>query len=818
MAGDTQGRLQLLTAESVGCVAKTVLACFRLVFVLITATETAWAVDDAAEILFGRDVLPILSDRCFHCHGPDESHREADLRLDVRDEALRDRAGTSAIRVGDPRSSELIQRVRSTDEATVMPPPDSHRKALTAEEIRILETWIQQGAVWGKHWSFELPQKSALPGRKGQGPQSLNPVDAFVGDRLRREGLAFSPPADPHVLRRRLAFDLTGLPPRADLSDGTTTEAFIDELLKSPHYGERMAMWWLDAARYSDTDGYQADATRSNWPWRDWVIGAFNQNMPFDQFTIEQFAGDLLPGPTAEQILATCFHRNHMTNGEGGRDPEESRVDYVIDRTNTIGTVWLGLTLGCCQCHSHKFDPVSQHDYYRLSAFFNSIDEDGKAGGGAKPFMKYKSPYADRAVSEAAGIADERRRWEQEARQKALKQFESWLELQIDSVRQDSFVPWHALHPQALDSTEGSLLRLAGESIVEATGPNPFQDDYRIIGRTDLRRVTGIRLEVFPENSKRGTLSRGSTGQFILTDVKLQIRRMGSNQLTDVEFDNAVATHEIPAKGRAYGRVKDTLDDDPRNGWMVDADEIRNPQTAVFALKQPLEIPADAELVFVMLQRSTDGDANIGRFRVSVSDQPGAAVRSLNEMPLAELARLKPSDSSEISPQLRDRLLAQYLSDHAHYQHYVSLAERADQQLAECRKASESLNVMVLAEREKKRKTFVLNRGVWDAHADEVAAGFPDVFQVHPSDTNAAGNSAAELSRLELGRWIVSRQNPLTARVVVNHLWQMLFGYGLRELLMTLAFRGNVRPIRSYWTGWPLNSWNTTGISIISYG
>ncbi|MEO0415661.1 MAG: DUF1549 domain-containing protein, partial [Verrucomicrobiota bacterium] len=304
---------------------------------------------------FSTQILPILSDRCFHCHGPDPSHRKAKLRLDLEDAA---KAG-GILTAGSLVDSELWQRIISEDEDELMPPPDSHRKPISADERRLLRLWIEQGAEWGKHWAFEKPKKREVPAGAD------HPIDAFVRSKLAKVGVQGAGPAEHETLLRRLSFDLTGLPPTVDeLERDLSWERRIDEKLLSPHFGERMAMWWLDAARYSDTDGYQQDATRTNWPWRDWVIDAFNQGMPFDQFTIEQFAGDLLPDATPEQILATSFHRHHMTNGEGGRHPEESRIDYVIDRVNTTGTVWLGLTLGCAQCHDHKFDPVSQKDYY----------------------------------------------------------------------------------------------------------------------------------------------------------------------------------------------------------------------------------------------------------------------------------------------------------------------------------------------------------------------------------------------------------------------------------------------------------------------
>ncbi len=390
---------------------------------LLLAFMAALLPATAAEpVSFSRDVLPILSDNCFGCHGQDESHRKGKLRLDLREAAL----AKEAFVPGKPDVSELINRIVTSDEDELMPPPKSHKARLTAAQVDVLRRWIAEGAVWGKHWAFELPVKASVQG---------HPVDAFVTKKLATEGLTLAKEAPKHTLLRRLSFDLTGLPPteaeaQAFLADTSPLayEKAIDRLLASPHYGERMAMWWLDAARYADTDGFQSDATRTNWPWRDWVVEAFNRNVPYDQFTLEQFAGDLLPNATAEQKLATCFQRNHMTNGEGGRDPEESRVDYVLDRVNTMGTTWLGMTLGCAQCHTHKFDPITQADYYALSAFFNSIDEDGKAGGAAKPFLPYQSKHAARAIAEAQQLVDATKPAEVAARLAAEKPFTQWLD------------------------------------------------------------------------------------------------------------------------------------------------------------------------------------------------------------------------------------------------------------------------------------------------------------------------------------------------------------------------------------------------------
>src|SRR6185503_93688 len=323
---------------------------------------------------FDRAVLPILSNHCFFCHGPDPQKRKGDLRLDDEKEAKK-----SAIVPGKSAQSELIKRILATDADDLMPPPKANKK-LSREQIEILRKWIDAGAPWGEHWSFRPLVKTPAPAG------ASHPVDAFIRARLAREKLAPSPEADRTTLLRRITLDLTGLPPTPEEADAfladRTPQAYekvVDRLLASPRYGERMAWRWLEAARYADTNGYQIDGDRDMWRWRDWVIEAYNRNLPFDQFTIEQLAGDLLPSPTLDQKIATGFNRNHRGNSEGGIIPEEYAVEYVVDRVDTTSTVWLGLSAGCAKCHDHKYDPLSQREFYQLYAYFNSIPERGKA-------------------------------------------------------------------------------------------------------------------------------------------------------------------------------------------------------------------------------------------------------------------------------------------------------------------------------------------------------------------------------------------------------------------------------------------------------
>lgn len=363
--------------------------------VIVAAWVASLAVG-AERLSFNSDVRTILSENCFGCHGPDEHDRQGGLRLDVpQPDSPATDSGLPAIVQGKPDESEVITRIFSEDPDVVMPPPASH-KTLSAVQKRALEQWVAEGAAYEQHWAYLPPGRPELPAVKNTG-WSRNPVDAFILARLEREGLAPSPEADHHTLIRRLCLDLTGLPPtRADaeafVADASPDayEKLVDRLLASPHYGERMAVDWLDAARYSDTNGYQVDRDRENWPWRDWVIAAFNANMPFDQFTIEQLAGDLLPNPSREQRIATGFHRNHMLNEEGGIIPEEFLAEYTGDRVETTATVWLGQTFNCTRCHNHKFDPLTQKDFYAFKAFFHNVNETGV--GDYKAHVRVNSP------------------------------------------------------------------------------------------------------------------------------------------------------------------------------------------------------------------------------------------------------------------------------------------------------------------------------------------------------------------------------------------------------------------------------------------
>ena len=376
----------------------------RLLLVLLVSASLAWILGEtqaapAAEaptkpVDFNREIRPILSDNCFKCHGPDEKMRMAHMRLDETEGLFVDRGGYKIIVPGNSAQSKIYQKISSKDVAFRMPPVYSG-KTLTAKQIEVIKQWIDQGAKWETQWSFVAPKRPSVPEVKDKA-WVRNPIDSFVLARLEAEGLKPSEETDKATLLRRVSFDLTGLPPTpaevdsfvADMSSDAY-EKRVDQLLASPHYGERMAMEWLDLARYSDTHGYHIDSLREMWPWRDWVIKAYNRNMPYDQFTVEQLAGDLLPNATVDDKIASGFNRNNMINFEGGAVPQEYHAEYIIDRASTTATVWLGLTMGCARCHDHKFDPIRQKDFYQFVAYFNSVPERGLDGylGNADPVL-----------------------------------------------------------------------------------------------------------------------------------------------------------------------------------------------------------------------------------------------------------------------------------------------------------------------------------------------------------------------------------------------------------------------------------------------
>jgi len=753
------------------------LMVFTFAFALV---PTALAAEEAID--FDRDVRPILSNHCFQCHGPDEGNRKAKLRLDVRESAFAARDGEATIVAGKPMESLAYQRIISSDPDEIMPPVKANKK-LSKAQIQTLKKWIDQGATWEPHWSLVVPKKQQLPGAAAvQGkPWARNAIDHFVLDGLMQQKLTPSPEADRRTLIRRLSFDLTGLRPtweqtQAFVNDKSADayEKVVDQLLASPHFGERMAMVWLDAARYSDTDGFQQDVTRTNWPWRDWVVQSFNENKRYDQFTIEQFAGDLLPQAKPEQILGTTFFRNHMTNGEGGRDPEESRIDYVMDRVETLGTLWLGLTLGCTQCHSHKYDPITHAEYYQLFAFFNSIDENGQAGTGAKPYIKVDSPVNASLLATANAESQRRNAQLDKITKEAEPAFVAWLGEQHKRINQaQSHASWSVIHPGVLRTTGGAILTQQQDGSIIATGPDSRHEDYILHLRSPMKRITGLKIEILREDALKGAkLARSEDGHFIATGLKVSARSMDGSQDRPVNIESAVASFSADKKAAGgYGPVAGLLDDDPRSGWASHG--IKDDQqslTAVIAFAEDVHLAEDEELRVEILHRPLKGHQSIGRFRLSLTNEAGPITKLVTASPLEQLAQIKVDDLTKLPAKLRSDLRAQYLADDAAYQEAKVLLDRVNSRVAEIRSAA-SVNVMVLKERDKPRVTNLLLRGEWDKKGEVVEPGTPVSLSPWPGD--------AERDRLGLAKWIVDKQNPLAARVAVNLFWQTIFGSGL---------------------------------------
>ena len=737
---------------------------------LLTATSHATAADE--QVNYTRDVRPILADLCYTCHGPDENARATDLRLDQQENALGDLGGYRAVIPGDIDASVLVERITSDDPDLRMPPVDAQRH-LKPEQIDTLVRWIDQGADWEEHWSLVPPELPPLPVRQDR-DWPINEIDDFVMARLEREGLSPSPRADMPTLLRRVTLDLTGLPPTLEeLDDFLADESprawdsVVDRLLNSPRFGEHWATGWLDAARYADSNGYQGERTRTLWPWRDWVIRAFNDNMPFDQFTVNQIAGDLLPDPTRDQLIATGFNRNHMLNGEGGRIAEESRVDYVIDRVNTTSATWLGITMTCCQCHDHKYDPFTQTDFYRLYAYFNSVDESGAvdAGGNANPVLAVPTPTQESRESELSGqlatlqdrmrpltTVDRRNAWE--------------TEFKAELAAPERTPYWTPLVPTEFSSKNGQTLELLDDGALFVSGENPDQDNYSLVFETDLNQVTGLRLDVLQHESfTNGGLARSDSGNFVLTD--LEISTMSPDgETTAVQIASAAADFE--QRGHT---VSNAFDDNSTTGWAVyKPGDMQHDRAAVFVFAEP--VPADPTTRFniSLKHESPHRNHNIGQFRISLTTQPTPQLDGSTDPPAEVLAALSaiPDERTAEQNQKLDEYFRATDSEIVALQGEIDAARETLN-----RHRNSYVKTMVMRDRAEPRETHRLIRGAWNNPdtSEFLEPGIPAVLPALGED--APGN------RLALARWLVSAENPLTARVTVNRFWQQFFGVGI---------------------------------------
>jgi len=715
-------------------------------------------------IEFNRDIRPVLAGNCYACHGPDAGQRKADLRLDTRDGLFAAIKNIVPIAPGKPGASEIFRRITTDNPDDRMPDPKSGKR-LSERQIALIKKWIEQGAPWQGHWAFVPPSRLPLP-QVGDKSWPRNAIDYFVLARLESDGLRPSPEASKETLIRRVTLDLTGLPPTPQevdqfLADSSPDayERLVDRLLSDPHYGERMTLDWLDASRFADTHGYHIDSGRDMTLWRQWVIDAFNHNEPFDQFTIEQLAGDLLPKATLAQRIASGFNRNSMINFEGGAIPEEYLTAYLIDRVNTTSTVLLGLTLNCCQCHDHKYDPFTQKDYYSLYAFFNSIPENGLDGqkGNAVPVLQVPSAPQQKRLDELAASV---KQLEQQLSapmpqvDEAQAKWEQGLSTSADSR-------WTVLNPLEIKSSGGATMTRLPDGSIFVSGVNPARDTYTIDARVESKKITAIRIEALPDDRLAdGGPGLSANGNFVLTGVRVASGPDADN-LKPVELKAASADfsqQKFPVSSLVGSRAK--------SAWAI-YPQVGKKHAAVFELRRALDADHPMTLSITLEFQSNFARHQLGRFRIATSSSANPGGIDGIPRDIARIVAIVPDKRSD----------AERLALRTWYRgHLVPELREPARQLADLRKQHDRLesqipDTMVMQEMPTPRQTHILLRGQYDKFGDVVTPNTPAALPPMPA--------GAPHNRLGLARWIVDPANPLTARVIINRLWQGFFGAGL---------------------------------------
>ena len=720
---------------------------------------------------FNQQIRPILAANCFTCHGPDDEAREAGLRLDTAEGATEDRGGYQAIQPGDAEQSELVLRITSDDPDMRMPPADSNLQ-LSPEQIQLLRNWIDSGADYSTHWAFVPPQRPTVPD-VADAAWCAGVIDRFVLARLEAEGLRPSEQADGYSLVRRLYLDLTGLPPTPQQADAFVNDArpgayerLVDVLLASPAYAEHWTRHWLDLARYADTNGYEKDRERSIWPYRDWVLQAIADDMPLDRFTVEQLAGDMLPEATDDQRIATGFHRNTMLNEEGGIDPLEYRYHAMVDRVATTGTVWLGLTTGCAQCHTHKYDPITHTDYYRLMALLNNADEPDlvipvpEVQQQRTQIQRQIQDYEDQLIAQhlvPTGDGDE-----PVADPPLAAAFAEWVETQTASAHR-----WQTMRPVEMDSTMPRLTVLDDDSVL-ASGDVTKRDVYKLRFRLQpsQRPATALRLEVLPHESLPAggpgmAFYEGRRGDFFLSE--LQITLDGR----PLQLDRPSHSYGKISVGSGSADAASVIDGEGSTGWSTSGQEGQANQL-VLNFAEPLTDAGSLEITLLFERHFA---AALGRFRLAVTDGTAPVAASPLPAPLYDsLCELREQASPAIDA-LDDELLT------ALRRQFV----RRSPELAEQRKPLDRLHqqmpdpVYTLVMRERPddhvRPTYRHHRGEYLQAREEVQPAVPAVFPQLPDDAPA--------DRLALARWLVSDRNPLIGRVMANRAWRAMFGTGI---------------------------------------
>ena len=743
----------------------------KTAILLLTVAGLALAADKPVN--FDRDVRPILSDNCFNCHGPDDKRRMAGLRLDIEE-------GVEKV-----AKNRLLERIAAANPAARMPPPKSG-VTLTDAQVAVIRRWVEQGARWERHWAFSPPQKPSLPAVHNQ-KWIRNPIDNFVLARLEKEGLTPSPEADRATLIRRLSFDLTGLPPTtaeidAFLADKSASayEKQVDRLLASPQFGERMAMQWLDLARYADTHGYHIDSARDMWKWRDWVIDAFNRNMPFDRFGIEQLAGDLMPNATVQQKLASGFNRNHMVNYEGGAIPEEYQAEYVADRVDTTATVFMGLTVGCARCHDHKYDPISQKDYYRFFAFFNTIPEKGLDGnkGNALPILEM--PSAEQA-SQAAWLQQAITEHEATLPEKETDALlAAWAKTRVGTLAQppsDGLLAHYALESNLADTTGNNhdARAVKGETSFIAGRPGQsaaFNGEAHLEFPVADSAVVAfwMRSGAMPEMT---VLEGGRGFEIGVEESHPQVNFQRGSPLYVEWQGRRFHSRTIVFGGQWHHVIIDFTSAEP----VLLLDAKPTPMDAV----GPAPVHASGPLAIGDPHNGKPLKGDIGDLRIysrplTLSE---AEVLALHE-PIRVI--LLTAEDKRTKDQ-KQRLLDFFLSREAPPDLRRVYAELNDLKSRAARLKKEIATVQVMAEMAKPRDTFVLARGDYRNQGEKVTPAVPSLFPPLPKDVPA--------NRLSMAEWLFSPQNPLTARVAVNRYWQLYFGLGLVKTTEDFGSQGD---------------------------
>ncbi|MDB5392171.1 MAG: hypothetical protein JWM11_7817, partial [Planctomycetaceae bacterium] len=730
----------------------------------------------SAKIDFNRDIRPILSETCFACHGPDHNKRKAELRLDTKDGLQGLGSGPKPLVPGKPAESEIIARLTAAAPEERMPPASTGKK-VSPEQIELIRKWIEQGAEFKGHWAYITPAESPIP--KIDQPNFVrNDIDRFVLAELKEHGLAPSAPADRRILIRRLYFDLTGLPPNPEQVDAFLTdqtpnayEKLVDRLLDSPEYGERMAMFWLDLVRYADTNGYHGDNHEDRDMYRDYVIEAFNRNKPFNQFTVEQLAGDLMPNATTEQRIASGYNRLLMTTREGGAQAKEYLAKYSADRVRNVSAVWMASTMGCCECHDHKFDPFLTRDFYSLASFFADIQETAVGEQAGTPIPTELQKVKLKQLQ--AKVAALRKQLENPGVDLVAAQakWESGALAEIAANKPS----WAISKPLNLAAAGKSTLTIQDDQSVLSSGENPAKETYIVTLGTELPRVTGLRLEALTHPSLSNGGSSRSNGNFVLTGIEVSLVQPGQPQPKPIKIASAVADFEQPSFP-----ITGAFDDKSDTGWAVAGHEKKANHKAAFTFAEPVAMTADAKLIIKLKHESIYPQHNIGRFRLSLTNGEKPSLDDQG-IPDAVVAALK------VGAEQRNDAQKKTLADYYRTidPTLLQLKQQVAQAEADTANHQKTFRTTLVSTAGMPRMIRVLPRGNWlDETGEVVAPAVPRFLSKSPPPADK------RQTRLDLAQWLVSSENPLVARVFVNRLWKITFGQGLVKSLEDFGAQG----------------------------